>query len=198
MCLPDKNKALRRQAQIEKQNRDFQYQSEGLKFFNKTTSYLKNKDLAAKGYSKSLSDNKYAAIYTQGKANVAAADVFRKYVTKMNVNEGGKARQVREGRTNDLLATLAERSKIEDTIDKSWGIKLDTLNQGSMSQFLNFKAKNRESLGIAPSEYGPPTIMPGKNTGGIFGLATTAMSFVPGLQGLGVIGKFSKPLIGSN
>ena len=170
MCLlgPDKNAGIRAQAKERDAQRKFDYQSRALKFHNRETSYLKNKSVAAIGLSRAKSDNYYAALHTQGKARQAKAAAFKKYAMSQKGFEGGRSRQVREGRDNDLLAMADTVSKIEATVHNTFGVNMAIAEKGAIRQFMNTGAKNRQSLGIAPSEYGPPTMMPPKDRGNPF------------------------------
>ena len=47
--------------------------------------------------------------------------------------------------------------------------------------------KARAQIGGKP-EWGPPVMMPPKDRGGLLGVLSTGLSFVPGLQGLGLLG----------
>ena len=181
VCLlgPDKNAGIRAQAQETENNKRFNYQSRALKFHNRETSYLKNKNVAAIGLSRAKSDNYYAALHTQGKARQAKAAAFKKYAMSQKGFEGGRSRQVRGGRDNQLLELLSKRSKIEATVHNTFGRNMALAEQGVKRQYMNTMAKNRQSLGIAPSEYGPPTIMPPKDRGNPFmNLLNFGMKFV--------------------
>ena len=190
MCLlgPDKNAAIRAQAQARQSQREFDYQSKALKFHNRETSYLKNKNVAAIGLSRAKSDNYYAALHTQGKARQAKAAAFKKYAMSQKGFEGGRSRQVRGGRDNQLLELLSKRSKIEATVHNTFGRNMAIAEQGVKRQYMNTMAKNRQSLGIAPSEFGPPTPMPPKDYMSSFmDVASFGLSMVNPLSTLGVI-----------
>lgn len=189
MCLlgPDKNAGIRAQAQETENNKQFNYQSRALKFHNRETSYLKNKSVAAIGLSRAKSDNYYAALHTQGKARQAKAEAFKKYSISQKGFEGGRSRQVRGGRDNQLLDLLSKRSKIEATVHNTFGRNMAIAEQGVKRQYMNTMAKNRQSLGIAPSEYGPPTMMPPKDRGNpLQRLFSFGISMINPLNALGM------------
>ena len=186
MCA-DKNAGIRAQARATQATRLFNYQSKALKFHNRETSYLRGKDVATIGLSRAKSDSYYAALRTQGKARQARQEAFKKYAISQKGFEGGRSRQIRGGRSNDLLDLLNKQSKIQATVHNTFGVNMAIAEQGIKRQYMNTMAKNRETLGIAPSEFGPPTMMPPKDRGGLLGVLSTGLSFVPGLQGLGVI-----------
>lgn len=164
MCLlgPDQNAGIRAQTKAADAKRKFDYRSRGLKFYNKETSYLKSKGVATIGLSRAKSDAYYAAIHTQGKGRQAAQDAFKKYAISQKGFEGGRSRQIRGGRDNDLLALLDKRSKIESTVNNTFGKNMAIAEQGIKRQYMNTMSKNRSSLGVIPSEFGPPTVMPPK------------------------------------
>ena len=187
MCA-DKNAGIRAQARATQAQRMFEYRSKALKFHNRETSYLRGKDVATMGLSRARSDAYYSALHAQGKGRQAKEELVRQYATKQKGFEGGRSRQIRGGRSNDFLALLKKQSQIESTIHQTFGRNMAIAEQGIKRQYMNTMAKNRETLGIAPSEFGPPTMMPPKDRGGLLGVLSTGLSFVPGLQGLGLLG----------
>ena len=138
--------------------------------------------------SRAKSDNYYAALHTQGKARQAKAEAFKKYSISQKGFEGGRSRQVRGGRDNQLLDLLSKRSKIEATVHNTFGRNMAIAEQGMKRQYMNAMSKNREALGIAPSEFGPPTPMPPKDYMSSFmDVASFGLSMVNPLSTLGVI-----------
>jgi len=182
----DKNAGIRAQAQATHSQRVFNYQSRGLKFHNRETSYLRGKDVATVGLSRAKSDAYYSALHAQGKGRQAKEALVRQYATKQKGFEGGRSRQIRRGRTNEFLDLLNKQSQIESTIHHTFGRNMAIAEQGIKRQYMNTMAKNRQALGIAPSEFGPPTMMPPKDRGGLLGVLSTGLSFVPGLNSLGI------------
>tara|TARA_R100000152_G_C6743007_1_gene166743 strand:- start:550 stop:1176 length:627 start_codon:yes stop_codon:yes gene_type:complete len=188
VCLlgPDKNAAIRAQAQARQSQREFDYQSKALKFHNKETSYVRGKNVATIGLSRARSDAYYAALHTQGKGRQAKEALVRQYAAKQKGFEGGRSRQIRGGRDNEFLALLAKQSNIENTIHQTFGRNMAIAEKGMQRQYMNTVAKNRESLGIAPSEFGPPTMMPPRDRGNpLMNLISFGASMVNPLAGLG-------------
>ena len=189
VCLlgPDKNAAIRAQAQARQSQREFDYQSKALKFHNKETSYVRGKNVATIGLSRARSDAYYAALHTQGKGRQAKEALVKQYAAKQKGFEGGRSRQIRGGRSNEFLALLSKQSNIENTIHQTFGRNMAIAEKGMQRQYMNTVAKNRESLGIAPSEYGPPTIMPPKDRGNpLMNLFNFGISMINPLGALGV------------
>ena len=190
VCLlgPDKNAAIRAQAQARQSQREFDYQSKALKFHNKETSYVRGKNVATIGLSRARSDAYYAALHTQGKGRQAKEALVKQYAAKQKGFEGGRSRQIRGGRSNEFLALLSKQSNIENTIHQTFGRNMAIAEQGMKRQYMNAMSKNREALGIAPSEFGPPTPMPPKDYMSSFmDVASFGLSMVNPLSTLGVI-----------
>ena len=188
VCLQDKNAGARAQARYQDAQRKFEYRSRGLKFHNKETSYIRGKNAATIGLSRTKSDAYQAALHTLGKGRQAKEALVREYAAKQKGFEGGTSRQIRGGRTNEFLALLAKQSNIENTIHQTFGRNMAIAEQGMKRQYMNAMSKNREALGIAPSEFGPPTPMPPKDYMSSFmDVASFGLSMVNPLSTLGVI-----------
>ena len=196
MCAPDPNAGIRMQAKLRNKEKWASYDSQSLKYWNRETSYVRGKDTATIGLSRARGDAYYSALHTQGKGRQAKEALFKQYAAKQKGFEDGRSRQLRSGRSNEFLDLLAKQSNIENTIHQTFGRNMAIAEQGMKRQYMNAISKNRQALGIAPTEFGPPTMMPPKDRGGLLGLVSTGLSFVPGLQSLGVLGQLSTPLIG--
>lgn len=148
MCTRNKDKD---RARIEKAKKDYTYASEGNKFHNRGTSYLRGKSRNVIGFSRAKSDIQSKAKKIQGKGRLLKEEAVRAYAIKSSVAGGGRSRTA--GR-NDYLALLAKQSSIESKISSTLGEGQASAMQGITRQYQNKEASNREKLGLPP-EYGP-------------------------------------------
>ena len=79
MCV-DANAAARNAAKQRWMEKDARYRSESLKFFNRETTAQRGLALAAKGYSRDISDDYQRALYVQGRARAQYESVYMKYL----------------------------------------------------------------------------------------------------------------------
>ena len=78
MCV-DANAGARHAAKQRHAEKDARYRSESLKFFNREAQAVKNQDLAARGFSRSISDDYQMALYSQGQAFRALEQGYASY-----------------------------------------------------------------------------------------------------------------------
>ena len=185
MCAPDPNAGIRYQAKLEKQKKDNKYHSDSLKYWNRETSHKMRSNALARGLSRARSDSYSKALWVLGKGRQANQEIYKKKSKLSRVSQNqlvGRSNRYMQGKYKDLLA---EQSKIESSINSTFGRNMDVQWQGIQRQHMNYVKKNREKLGLRP-EYGAPVMMPPKDTAGQFfnsvsmglSMASTVMGFM--------------------
>tara|TARA_Y100001963_G_C6589058_1_gene357123 strand:+ start:103 stop:648 length:546 start_codon:yes stop_codon:yes gene_type:complete len=180
VCLRDKNKALRRQALAEDTKRKFDFGNEQLAYRGSEVSYELGEDANVMGFSRDSGDTYYNVLSVLGKGREAKAKSAVDYAIKQYVDEGGGSKSA--GR-NTLIAMLNQNKDIENTVLGVLGPGQAINNQKNIRKYQASKAKNRSKLKTMP-QFGPPTIMPGKDTGGILGVAEWGLGIATGIKGL--------------
>ena len=174
MCA-DPNAGARQQAKIRQKERLHNYKSEQLKFWNKETSFKTQEDKNVIGYSRDLSDIQVAFEMQRGKNYAGSEALAKKYAAERFVDEGGRSRTAGK---NKYLQLLSNQNKLDTQLQNLAGRGEITANKMAMRKFDTANAKNRQALG-APPEFGAPTFMPQKDTGGmIMNAAKFAVSAV--------------------
>ena len=180
MCLRDKNAAIRRQALAEDTKRKFDFGNKQLAYRGSEVSYEIGEDANVMGFSRDSGDTYYNALSVLGKGREAKAKSTVDYAIKQYVDEGGGSRSA--GR-NTLIAMLNQNAEIENTVRGVLGVGQARSNQKNIRKYQIATAKNRSKLKAMP-QFGPPTIIPGKDTGGILGVAEWGLGIATGIKGL--------------
>ena len=182
MCAPDPNAGIRYQAQQEKKKKDQQYRSASLKYWNREVSAKQRSNTLTRGLSRARSDVYTRALWALGKGRQANEKLYRtraklsKYDQKTGTSRSSKFM------TSKYQEILNQQSRIESTINNTFGRNMDIQQQGLIRQHQNYVAKNRQKLGVRP-EYGAPVMMPPRDTQGQFfntvsmGLQFAALAF---------------------
>ena len=118
------------------------------------------------GFSRDTGDTYYNALSVLGKGRELQAKSAVDYAIKQYVDEGGGSKSA--GR-NTLLTMLNTNKEIENTVRGALGVGQARENVKNLRKYQISSAKNRSKLKARP-QFGPPTIIPGKDTGGILGL----------------------------
>ena len=163
MCA-DPNAGARAAAREKHREKNYQFKSNALKYWNKETSYVRGRQTAATGYSRTKSDIYEQALNIQGQGRKLQEQATTEYGQKRFVDEGGSDR--RAGR-NQYIALLNKQSDIESKINNTFGRTAAKAKVGATRQYQNYISRNREKLGLPP-EYGAPVMMPPKDTLGMF------------------------------
>ena len=167
MCAPDPNAGIRYQAQQEKKKKDQQYRSASLKYWNREVSAKQRSNTLTRGLSRARSDVYTRALWALGKGRQANEKLYRtraklsKYDQKTGTSRSSKFM------TSKYQEILNQQSRIESTINNTFGRNMDIQQQGIIRQHQNYVAKNRQKLGVRP-EYGAPVMMPPRDTQGQF------------------------------
>ena len=173
MCV-DANAAARNAARQRWMEKDARYRSESLKFFNREAQAVKNGDLAARGFSRAISDDYTRALYAQGQSFKALEQGYAAYFAdKSTVNEGGRSRTA--GRRN-LVKLLQARGRLEAGIENEFGANMARRFTARKREYQVALAKTRNTIGVRP-EYGAPVLMPPSDRlSGALSIASQVMS----------------------
>ena len=182
MCV-DANAAARNAAKQRWMEKDARYKSESLKFFNREAQAVKNSNLAATGFSRSISDDYQRARYAQGQAFKALEQGYSSYFASKETAkalEGGRSR--RAGKKN-LVSLLRAQGKLEAGIENEFGANMQRRFTAQRRKYQTVLAKNRQTLGIRP-EYGAPVLMPPSDRlSGALSIASSVASIGTGFGG---------------
>lgn len=176
MCV-DANAGARHAARQRHAEKDAKYRSESLKFFNREAQAVKNQDLAARGFSRSISDDYQMALYSQGQAFRALEKGYASYFAgnKETAKQFEAGRSRTAGRKN-LIKLLQARGKLEAGIENEFGANMQRRFVANRRKYQSVLAANRKSLGIRP-EYGAPVLMPPSDRlSGALSIASTIAS----------------------
>ena len=192
MCV-DANAAARNAAKQRWMEKDAKYKSESLKFFNREAQAVKNSNLAATGFSRSISDDYQRARYAQGQAFKALEQGYTSYFASKETAkalEGGRSRTA--GRKN-LVSLLRAQGKLEAGIENEFGANMQRRFTAQRRKYQTVLAKNRQTLGIRP-EYGAPVLMPPSDRlSGALSIASQVMSIgtmpLGGTEGATILSK---------
>tara|TARA_Y100001972_G_scaffold31901_1_gene39349 strand:+ start:3947 stop:4720 length:774 start_codon:yes stop_codon:yes gene_type:complete len=167
VCAPDPNAGIRYQAKQEKKKKDQQYRSASLKYWNREVSAKQRSNTLTRGLTRARSDAYTRALWALGKGRQANEKLYRtraklsKYDQKTGTSRSSKYM------TSKYQEILNQQSRIESTINNTFGRNMDIQQQGIIRQHQNYVAKNRQKLGVRP-EYGAPVMMPPRDTQGQF------------------------------
>ena len=163
MCV-DANAARRNAARQRWVEKDAKYRSESLKFFNREASAIVSKDQQNREFSKAISNDYQRARYVQGQAYRAMeAGYISSFQDRGSVDEGGKARRGKSGRTatqqKTFLSLMRAQGKLEAAAAYEYGPQMKRRFEARKYRLQAEQAKSRVVLGVRP-EYGAPVLMP--------------------------------------
>lgn len=180
MCI-DANASQRRVAQAQWMRKDAEYRSQSLKFWNRETGAQRGMELAATGFSRSISNDYQRALYNAGQARRAYETAFTKYLrNKDSVDEGGRARR----RNTGMRDLIRARGALDNAVANEFGANMQRRYRARLLKMQSMQAKARKGLGIRP-EYGAPVLMPPSDKlSGALDMAQKVASLVSTVQGL--------------
>ena len=180
MCV-DANAGARHAARQRHAEKDAKYRSESLKFFNREAQAVKNQDIAARGFSRSISDDYQRALYNQGQAFRAIEKGYASYFKgDKNTAKAFEAGRSRTAGKKNLIALLQARGKLEAGIENEFGANMQRRFVAQRRKYQSVLASNRQSLGIRP-EYGAPVLMPPSDRlSGALSIASSIVSIASG------------------
>ena len=189
MCAPDPNAGIRYQAKQEHKKKLQQYNSASLKYWNREVSAKQRSNTLTKGLSRARSDAYTKALWALGKGRQANEKLYRtkaklsKYDQKTGTS---RASRYMSGKYREILD---QQSRIESTINNTFGRNMDITQQGITRQHQNYVAKNRQKLGVRP-EFGAPVMMPPSDRlSGALSIASTVVGLASNLHGMGLFSK---------
>ena len=180
----DLNASARQQAKKRWMEKDANYRSACLKFWNRETTGQRGLNTATIGFSRAMSNDLQRALYVQGQARQQYETTFAKYYA-----QGGDIIGKQEGRSRTagrkgLLALTRVRGALNNALRNEYGANMARRQQARLRQYQAARAKAINAIGVRP-EYGAPVLMPPSNRlGGALQLASQALSiatpFLPG------------------
>ena len=180
----DMNAAARQQARQRWMEKDANYRSASLKFWNRETTGQRGLNTATIGFSRAMSNDLQRALYVQGQARQQYESLFAKYFA-----QGGDIIGKQEGRSRTagrkgVLALTRARGALNNAVRNEFGPNMARRQQARLQQYQMARAKSINAIGVRP-EYGAPVLMPPSNRlGGALQLASTALTvatpFLPG------------------
>lgn len=174
MC--DLNAGSRRAARQRWMEKDANFRSASLKFWNRETTGQRGLNTATIGLSKGFSNDLQRALYVQGKSRQQYENVFAKYWAEggdIKAKQGGRSRTA--GRKG-LLALTRARGMLNNAVRNEFGPNMARRTQARLHQYGTVKAKAINAIGVRP-EYGAPVLMPPSNRlGGALQLASQILS----------------------
>ena len=158
MCV-DANAASRNAAKQRWMEKDARYRSESLKFFNREAQAVKNVDLAARGFSRAISDDYTRAIYAQGQSFKALEQGYAAYFADKNTGLALQEGRSRTAGRRNLVKLLQARGRLEAGIENEFGANMARRFTARKREYQVGLAKIRNTVGVRP-EYGAPVLMP--------------------------------------
>ena len=188
----DANASARMAARQRWMEKDANYRSESLKFWNKETTGQRGLNTATIGFSRAMSNDLQRALYVQGQARQQYESTFAKYFAQGGDIVGKQEGRSRAAGRKGLLALTRARGALNNAVRNEYGANMARRQQARLRQYQGARAKAINSIGVRP-EYGAPVLMPPTNRlGGALELASTALSVAtPFLPGGGISKLFS-------
>ena len=181
----DLNASARQQAKQRWMEKDANYRSASLKFWNRETTGQRGLNTATIGFSRAMSNDLQRALYVQGQARQQYENLFSKFYA-----QGGDIIGKQEGRSRTagrkgLLALTRARGALNNAVRNEYGPNMARRYQARLRQYQGARAKAVNSVGVRP-EYGAPVLMPPTNRlGGALQIASQIAGLVSAFNGLG-------------
>ena len=180
----DLNASARQAARQRWMEKDANYRSASLKFWNKETTGQRGLNTAAIGFSRAMSNDLQRALYVQGQSRQQYENLFTKFYAQGGDMVGKQEGRSRTAGRKGLLALTRVRGALNNAVRNEYGANMARRQQARLRQYQAARAKAINAIGVRP-EYGAPVLMPPSNRlGGALQLASTALSiatpFLPG------------------
>ena len=186
MCV-DANAAARNAAKQRWMEKDAKYRSESLKFFNREAQAVKNVDLAARGFSRAISDDYQRAVYAQGQSFKALEQGYAAYFADKNTGLALQEGRSRTAGRRNLVKLLQARGRLEAGIENEFGANMARRFTARKREYQVALAKTRNTLGVRP-EYGAPVLMPPSDRlSGALSIASSVASIYSGFGGTNLL-----------
>ena len=194
----DLNASARMTARQRWMEKDANYRSASLKFWNRETTGQRGLNTATIGFSRAMSNDLQRALYVQGQARQQYEAAFTKFFSKGGDIVGKQEGRSRTAGRKGLLALTRVRGALNNAVRNEYGANMARRQQARLRQYQAARAKAINSIGVRP-EYGAPVLMPPSNRlGGALQVANTALSiampFLPGGQLAGIFSKSATKL----
>jgi len=168
----DLNAAARQQARQRWMEKDANYRSASLKFWNRETTGQRGLNTATIGFSRAMSNDLQRALYVQGQARQQYETTFANYFAKGGDIVGKQEGRSRTAGRKGLLALTRVRGALNNAVRNEYGVNMARRQQARLKQYQGARAKAINSIGVRP-EYGAPVLMPPSNRlGGALQIAT--------------------------
>ena len=192
----DKNAGARMAARQRWMEKDANYRSASLKFWNKETTGQRGLNTATIGFSRAMSNDLQRALYVQGQARQQYETTFAKYFAQGGDIVGKQEGRSRTAGRKGLLALTRVRGALNNAVRNEYGANMARRQQARLRQYQAARAKAINSIGVRP-EYGAPVLMPPSNRlGGALQIAQMGLQiatpFLPGGQLAGLFTKTPK------
>tara|TARA_R100000329_G_C7609241_1_gene216163 strand:- start:614 stop:1426 length:813 start_codon:yes stop_codon:yes gene_type:complete len=183
----DPNAGARAAAQERNNQKIAAYKSNAIKYWNKETTFAKNsKFITGMGYSRDLSDLQVQFDAAKGKVFQGKEDLSRQDFASSYVDEGGGSRLA--GRAKRMANYFAKTKQLDNSLSKLYGQGEATMLTNLERRQTSMLQKNKSQLGLPP-EFGPPTMMPQRDVGGmILSGVQTGLGIASSMYGLGAFG----------
>ena len=183
----DANAGARMAARQRWMEKDANYRSASLKFWNKETTGQRGLNTATIGFSRAMSNDLQRALYVQGQARSQYESTFAKFYA-----QGGDIKGKQEGRSRTagrkgILALTRVRGALNNAVRNEYGPNMARRYQARLKMYQSQKAKAINSIGVRP-EYGAPVLMPPSNRlGGALQIASQVAGIYSGFGGTNIL-----------
>ena len=181
----DLNASARQQARQRWMEKDANYRSASLKFWNKETTGQRGLNTAAIGFSRAMSNDLQRALYVQGQSRQQYENLFTKFYAQGGDMVGKQEGRSRTAGRKGLLALTRARGALNNAVRNEYGPNMARRYQARLRQYQEARAKAVNSVGVRP-EYGAPVLLPPTNRlGGALQIASQIAGLVSAFNGLG-------------
>ena len=181
----DLNASARQQARQRWMEKDANYRSASLKFWNKETTGQRGLNTATIGFSRAMSNDLQRALYVQGQSRQQYENLFTKFYAQGGDMVGKQEGRSRTAGRKGLLALTRARGALNNAVRNEYGPNMARRYQARLRQYQGARAKAVNSVGVRP-EYGAPVLMPPTNRlGGALQIASQIAGLVSAFNGLG-------------
>ena len=158
----DLNASARQQAKQRWMEKDANYRSASLKFWNRETTGQRGLNTATIGFSRAMSNDLQRALYVQGQARQQYESTFAKYFAQGGDIVGKQEGRSRAAGRKGLLALTRARGALNNAVRNEYGPNMARRYQARLRQYQGARAKAINAIGVRP-EYGAPVLMPPSN-----------------------------------
>ncbi len=184
MCV-DANAAARNAAKQRWMQKDAEYRSQSLKFFNREAQAVRKKGENVRGYSQEISNDYERAKYVQGQAFKAYEKGFISYQTNKATAAAKQEGRSRTAGRASMLALLRAQGTLEGSVRQEYGVNMQRRYRARLAKLQSKQAAARNDLGVRP-EYGAPVLMPPSDyLSGALQIASQVASIASGFKELG-------------